>query len=150
LKHLVLAFGQERSKIQARYYTWIFITGDFISLMLQAVGGGLAGGAGLNAVLRNKGTDLMIAGIAWQVATLIAFAGLVLDYVIRTRNHWDQVDEDAKSLLKQNRFKEFIFGVTVAFLAIFLRCIYRIAEMVGGWANPIMRDEVGFMVMEAL
>jgi preprotein translocase subunit SecG len=118
--------------------------------MLQAVGGGLAGGAGSNAVLRNKGTDLMIAGIVWQVATLIAFAGLVLDYVTRTRNHWDQVNEDAKSLSRQKRFKGFIFAVTVAFLAVFLRCIYRIAEMVGGWANPIMRDEVGFMVMEAL
>jgi hypothetical protein len=118
--------------------------------MLQAVGGGLAGGAGSNAELRNKGTDLMIAGIVWQVATLIAFAGLVLDYVIRTWKHWNQVDENAKNLLGQKRFRGFVFGVAVAFLAVFLRCIYRIAEMVGGWANPIMRDEAGFMVMEAL
>lgn len=118
--------------------------------MLQAVGGGLAGGAGSNAVLRNKGTDLMIAGIVWQVATLIAFAGLVLDYIIRTEKNWDEVDEDAKNLLKQKRFKGFVFGVAVAFFAVFPRCIYRIAEMIGGWANPIMRDEAGFMVMESL
>jgi preprotein translocase subunit SecG len=118
--------------------------------MLQAGGGGLAGGAGSNAALRNKGTDLMIAGIAWQVATLIVFVGLVLDYVIRTLRHWDQVDENAKNLLRQKRSRGFIFGVAVAFLAFLLRCIYRIAETVGGWANPIMRDEAGFMVMEAL
>ena len=117
--------------------------------MLQVIGGGLAGSAGSNAGLRNKGTDLMIAGIVWQVATLIAFSGLVLDYFIRMRKGWDKVDEDARNLLRQKRFRGFVFGVAVAFLAVFLRCIHRIAEMVGGWANPIMRDEVGFMVMEA-
>jgi hypothetical protein len=118
--------------------------------MLQAVGGGLAGSAGSNAGLRNKGTDLTIAGIVWQVATLIAFAGLVLDYFIRTRKDWDKVDEDAKNLLRKKKFRGFVFGAAVAFLAVFLRCIYRIAEMMGGWANQIMRDEAGFMVMEAL
>ncbi|KAJ8064732.1 hypothetical protein OCU04_007050 [Sclerotinia nivalis] len=45
-------------------------------------------------------------------------------------------------------FKLFCVGVTVAFITIFARCVYRIAEMVGGWANPIMRDEAGFIVME--
>jgi len=150
LKHIVLAFGQEGSKIQARYYTWIFITCDWISLMLQAVGGGFAGGAGNNVSLRNTGTNLMISGIVWQVATLLAFAGLVTDYVLRTRRAWSDVKPDAKVLLRQRKFRMFLVAVAVAFVTVFLRCVYRIAEMVGGWANPIMRDEIGFDIMEGI
>lgn len=118
--------------------------------MLQAVGGGFAGGAGNNMHLRNIGTDLMIAGIVWQVATLIVFAGLVADYTLRTRQAWNQVPESAKILAQKLSFRYFVGGVTVAFITIFCRCVYRIAEMVGGWANPIMRDEKGFIVMEGL
>ncbi|KAH7321839.1 RTA1 like protein-domain-containing protein [Rhexocercosporidium sp. MPI-PUGE-AT-0058] len=150
LKHLVLAFGQERSRIQARWYTWIFITCDFISLLLQAIGGGMAGSADDDDDLRDLGTNLMIAGIVWQVATLIAFAILVTDYVIRTHFAWEAVNPEAKALLAQKKFKGFICAVIIAFLTVFFRCVYRIAEMVGGWANPIMRDEISFIIMEGV
>ncbi|PVH81627.1 RTA1-domain-containing protein [Cadophora sp. DSE1049] len=150
LKHLVLAFGQERSRIQARWYTWIFITCDFISLLLQAIGGGMAGSADDDEDLRDLGTNLMIAGIVWQVATLIAFASLVIDYVVRTRFAWEAVDPEAKALLAQKKFKGFVWAVVIAFVTVFFRCVYRIAEMVGGWANPIMRDEISFIIMEGV
>lgn len=150
LKHIVLAFGQERSRIKARYYTIGFITCDFISLMLQAVGGGFAGGAGNNVKLRNIGTNLMISGIVWQVATLLVFVGLVVDYALSTRRAWSDVNPEAKVLLQQTKFRGFLVALTVAFVTVFLRCVYRIAEMVGGWANPIMRDEIGFDIMEGM
>lgn len=47
-------------------------------------------------------------------------------------------------------FQRFLIAVAVAFVTIFARCVYRIAEMVGGWANPVMRDEAGFVAMEGL
>jgi hypothetical protein len=118
--------------------------------MLQAVGGGFAGGAGNNVKLRNTGTNLMISGIVWQVATLLVFAGLVVDYALRTRRSWNDVTAEAKSLLRQIKFRGFLAAVAVAFITVFLRCVYRIAEMVGGWANPIMRDEIGFDIMEGM
>ncbi len=118
--------------------------------MLQAVGGGFAGGAGNNVKLRNLGTNLMISGIVWQVATLIAFAALVMDYVLRTRGAWKHVTPEAKSLLAQSKFRAFLVAVAVAFVTVFARCVYRIAEMVGGWANPIMRNEIGFDIMEGV
>ncbi|KUJ19710.1 RTA1-domain-containing protein [Mollisia scopiformis] len=148
LKHIVRAFGEERSRIPARYYTWIFITCDWISLMLQAIGGGMAGGAKDNVSKRNMGTNLMIIGIVWQVGTLIVFACLVTDYAIRTSRSWGIVSADAKNLFARRSFKGFLVAVAVAFITVFLRCVYRIAEMVGGWANPIMRDETGFVIME--
>jgi len=110
----------------------------------------MAAGAGRHDHVRDMGTDLMISGIVWQVATLIVFAGLVIDYVIRTWEARDHVPECAKTLAGKTSFRLFVGGVAVAFVAIFSRCVYRIAEMVGGWANPIMRNEAGFVVMEGL
>jgi uncharacterized membrane protein len=118
--------------------------------MLQAVGGGFAGGAGDNVKIRNIGTNLMISGIVWQVATLLVFVGLVVDYALRTRTAWSDVNPEAKVLLQQTKFRGFLVALAVAFVTVFLRCLYRIAEMAGGWANPIMRDEIGFDIMEGM
>lgn len=150
LQHIVQTFGAEKSRIPARFYTWVFITFDILSLLLQAIGGGVAASAGENKKTLDVGSNLMISGIVWQVFTLIVFAALVVDYVIRTRKSWDRVPEDARITAVQAPFKLFCIGITVAFVTIFARCVYRIAEMVKGWANPIMRDEVGFIVMEGL
>lgn len=150
LQSLVLTFGEATSLMPAKYYTPIFMFCDFISLLLQAIGGGFAGGAGTNVSLRNTGTDLMIAGIIFQVVTLVGFAILVLQYALATRSKWGNVSEDAKALFQRTKFKCFLGAITLAFLTVFTRCIYRIAEMVRGWANPIMRDEAGFIGLEGL
>jgi hypothetical protein len=150
LQSLILTFGETTSLLPAKYYTPIFMLCDFISLLLQAIGGGFAGGAAQNVALRNIGTNLMIAGVIFQVITLIAFAGLVLNYFFRTRSKWNSVAQEAKTLISQTKFRLFLAALATAFLAIFTRCIYRIAEMVGGWANPIMRDEAGFIALEGL
>jgi hypothetical protein len=150
LTHLVLTFGTSKSRITPKYYTWIFISCDIVALVLQAVGGGLAGGAGKNKGMRDRGTNVMFAGIVWQVATLVVFAALVIDYIVRTVRVWSEVPDAAKVLSKKLSFRLFAGGVVLAFSTIFLRCVYRIAEIEGGWANPIMRDETSFVVMEGL
>ncbi|KAB8300073.1 hypothetical protein EYC80_000306 [Monilinia laxa] len=148
LQHIVQTFGIEKSRIPARSYTWVFIAFDILSLLLQAIGGGIAASAGDNQKTRDLGTNLMIAGIVWQVFTLIVFVALIIDYVIRTRISWDRVPEDAQIMTAKRPFKLFCIGINVAFITIFARCVYRIVEMVGGWVNPIMRDVAGFIVME--
>jgi hypothetical protein len=110
----------------------------------------MAGGSDDDEDLRDLGTNLMIAGIVWQVATLIVFAGLVIDYVVRTRRDWENVPESAKALGATKTFKRFAWALLVAFAGVFFRSVYRIAEMAEGWAYPIMRDEPSFVVMEGL
>ncbi|EME84187.1 uncharacterized protein MYCFIDRAFT_135704 [Pseudocercospora fijiensis CIRAD86] len=68
LKHIVLALGPEKSRLQPKFYTWIFITCDAISIVMQAIGGGIAS-AGEGETI-NIGNHIMIAGIAFQVATM--------------------------------------------------------------------------------
>ena len=150
LKNLVNTFGSEKSRIPDAWYTWIFIFCDFLSLLLQAIGGGTAASAGDNNPTRDIGTDIMLAGIVWQVATLIVFAWFVVEYVIRLSRSWGQVPEEAKLVAGKRSFQLFSGGITIAFLAVFVRCVYRIAEIAKGWANPIMRDQASFIIAEGL
>lgn len=92
----------------------------------------------------------MLAGIIFQVITMLVFIVLVIDYATRTIRSWDQVPEEAQLLSKLLSNRLFLCAMIIAILTVFTRCIYRIAEMAGGWANPIMRDEIGFTVMEGM
>ncbi len=90
----------------------------------------------------------MIAGVVFQVFTLVVFFSLVVDFVLRVNRNWSSVNESGKALVQDRKFKLFLGAVSTAFVTILGRCTYRIAEMVGGWANEIMRDELGFVICE--
>jgi hypothetical protein len=56
--------------------------------------------------------------------------------------------QEAESIKTKTSFKFFIFGLILAFLAVFTRCVFRIAEMAGGWRNPIMQSETDFIALD--
>ena len=151
LKHIVLCFGPEFSWLKPRLYTYVFIFADFVSLLLQAIGGALASSANTDSQ-QQLGDNLMMAGISWQVVALFFF-GLTASFYIARR--WGAVAQfplsaEAAATLKQTKFRLFAFGVVTAWLTIFTRCVYRIIEMAGGWGNSIMRDEANFIALEGV
>lgn len=158
LKHVVKAYGAQYSYLRPQYYTWLFIGGDCFSLSLQAAGGGLASGAQGKPNQLTMGNDLAITGIITQVVTLAIFAALAAMFFvcryISLRNQAtegrDQKVEQKDSHLQSLRFKLFLAAVTIAFLTIFTRCIYRIAEMMGGWGNPLMQDQGEFIALDSV
>lgn len=155
LKHVVKAFGPQYSYLKPKYYTWLFIGGDCLSLTLQAVGGGLSAGADDNLSQLNLGSNIAIAGIIMQVVTLAIFACLAGLFFLRRylalRNGALEEDQtSANSLLQSIRFKLFAGAVIIAFLTIFARCVYRIAEMMGGWGNPLMQNEAEFIALDSV
>lgn len=151
LKHIALTFGRESSMLPPRLYTWVFISCDCVSLTLQAVGGGLAGSAGFDRDQRRLGTILMIAGIVFQVFTMLAFIVLSAILVYRIRRSWDTtVPASAKELAATWRFKCYALGLITATTTVFTRCVYRIPELTGGWGSPIMRDQTSFIILEGL
>lgn len=67
LKHVVLQFGAEWSRLRPGAYTWIFVGCDISSLAMQSAGGAMAAMADPGENIGDIGTNLMIAGIIWQV-----------------------------------------------------------------------------------
>lgn len=152
LKHVVRHFGREWSRIRPKYYTWGFIAADLGALVLQGAGGGIAATADDDIDMRDTGDALMMAGISWQVATLFVFGVMVTDFLVRRflRSGKDvPLSAAAAATWNDRRFQVFAASLVVVYFAILVRCVYRIAEMAGGWQNPIMQDEGLFIGLDS-
>jgi hypothetical protein len=150
LKHLTLFFGPSDSPINPRLYTWIFISCDVVSLILQGAGGGISATADSYATQRS-GNNVALAGIVFQVFTLLIFAGMAALYWYRCQQRLkghSKHEEDADAPETTRNVQVYMFSLVFAYLCILTRCGYRIAEMADGWRNPIMLSETYFMVCD--
>ena len=150
LKHIVICFGEEHSYLRAKYYTWLFISCDLLSLILQGAGGGIAATSDNDPSQQLVGNNMMMAGISFQVVTLVVFGLLGALYYIRLSRSDANLPASAESVKKSRGFKLFFGGFSLAFVTIFIRCVYRIAEMAGGWRNPIMQNQTEFIVLDSV
>ena len=123
---------------------------DLLSLVLQGAGGGLAATANDNKSLQNTGNNLMIAGIVWQVVTLFVFGCLAADYYVRRHRSGKPLSVEAETYQNKRTFQLFLGGLVLAYLTIFIRCVYRIAEMSGGWRNKLMQNQTDFIILECV
>ncbi|OLN87357.1 Sphingoid long-chain base transporter RSB1-like protein 8 [Colletotrichum chlorophyti] len=155
LKHVSANLNPSLSRIRPRLYPLIFLPADLTCLIIQAIGGGLAAAAGqTNKKLLDGGNQAIIAGIVLQVVVLMLFGVAGADYWIRVRK-WAAGagagaggGEGDLGLYHAKRFRMFIYAVAVAYACVMIRCIYRVAEMAGGWGNHIMQDEISFMILD--
>ncbi|KAF4997801.1 hypothetical protein FGRMN_3595 [Fusarium graminum] len=129
------------SRFPPKYFYWIFIPSDIISLILQAVGGALSCVASTHEAVKT-GENISLAGLIFQVVTLICFCALFVDYVITaskspSRHHLN------KAMIT---FLVFLFLSTVFIL---IRCAYRIAELGQGYFSALFRDEGLYIGLES-
>ena len=147
-------------------YLIIFLGADVISLIMQAVGGGMAASAdaakGDNMEL---GPNIMLAGIVFQLASMVFFVVIGSDFIYRVMadkpyafrmlsrtNSQDTLTNDSNTAIekgedvkpKENLTRWWIFlicGVGLSSLAIIIRGIYRTAELSQGWGGSIMDNQ---------
>jgi hypothetical protein len=151
LKHLVITFGQSFSRLRPQHYTYIFISCDIFSILLQGAGGGIASAASdSQKSLLDAGNDLMITGLAFQVFTLVLFGCLATEYFVRVWKHKNELNPATFELRRSMRFRLFLGALALAYFTILIRCVYRVAELAGGWGNPIMQDEALFTGLDSL
>jgi len=149
LKGMVRAIGPQFSPIKAVLYPWIFITCDFLSLLLQAIGGGIAASANTpsgSAV----GGRIMLSGIVFQVATFTFLYCLAVSFGLNLRRNMSTLSPEGAEVLRSRDFKTFAIGILVSSIAVYLRCVYRVGELATGWANEIMRNETSFIVLDGV
>ena len=83
----------------------------------------------------------MIVGLVFQVFTLAVFALLSSEYFFRVWKNRNNLNPDTYSLRQSTKFRGFLAALFTAWLTIFIRCVYRVIELAGGWGNSIMEDE---------
>ncbi|KAK3062445.1 hypothetical protein LTS18_004039 [Coniosporium uncinatum] len=154
LSRIITVYGASNSRLEPATYPRIFIPCDVLSLILQGVGGGIASYKTHNSEDPKLGDDIMIAGLAIQVFTLLIFILLSLDFIIRSRRSRRSVDRQVledpthTKLRKSFWFKGFLFATAASTLLIFTRSIYRVAELSQGWRGHLISTQVYFIVLE--
>lgn len=137
LKHVVMAIGPQYSRLKPNLYTWIFISCDAGSILLQAAGGGVASAGDGHIV--DVGNSIMIAGIAFQVATMTVCLILAVDFAIAlwrgnvlrrttpesSESEGAELEKTTTNSAKTNKFYYYLTCSFIAFIAIYVRCIYR-------------------------
>ena len=148
LSRIVVVYSESVSRLRPATYTLVFIGFDFISLLLQAAGGGIAASANTQN-LDNVGKNIMVAGVSWQVLSLALFAALCIDFALRVRRA-SQVEMNPAfaSFRESRKFKAFLFGLAAATFTIFVRSVYRCAELSGGFHGKLANQEITFMILE--
>ena len=124
------------------------MTSDFVSLVLQGAGGGIASTANDQAQ-SDEGRGIMLAGVVFQVVSLLAFMGLWLEFVVRLRRTSEGSKEIRFAELRSTRkFAWFQYALGTAVVLIFIRSVYRVAELQQGFDGPIANNEASFMILE--
>ncbi|KAL8726140.1 MAG: hypothetical protein Q9166_006897 [cf. Caloplaca sp. 2 TL-2023] len=149
LSRIILIYGEPLARFKPRTYTIIFICCDVFSLVLQAIGGAIADTAGTED-LQQTGINIMIAGLAFQVVSLSVFAALCVDFFWSVKKHGGVSRSvlQARLSCSVGRFHLFIGSISLATLTIYVRSVFRVAELQGGFDGHLANDEVTFMILE--
>lgn len=154
LSRIVVIYAPERARLRPKFYTYIFITCDAIALVLQATGGGIASTAKPNSVSQRGGIDTMLAGVAWQVVSLVLFGLLALDYwlrIVRRKPHSHSMNPSFEKLRNHRVFQPyFLVALSLAAVFIFVRSVFRCVELSDGFDSPLANNEATFMTLEGL
>lgn len=144
LGRFIHLLGPETSILSPKLYLWIFVTCDIISLVVQAVGGGMAS-MEVNKVNGDTapGTHTMVAGIVFQLASITVFVFLAADFVRRT----------LRMRILQTMTGTIIplLGAMIfSVLCIYIRSIYRTIELSQGWSGYLITHERYFIVLDGI
>jgi hypothetical protein len=159
---IVKQFGVEASRLKPNAYAYIFIPCDIVSLVLQGTGGGMASVAAQTGTDPDPGTNIMVAGLAFQVFSLSVFMIFTGEFAWRARRWRSEKreeggndggeDVEATELVPTSKrrlvlFSSFFFLGTIC---IFTRCVFRCVELSEGWTGPLIKDEVTYIALEGV
>ena len=167
-EHVIVRSGSNSSRVSPILFRWGFFSCNAVSIILLVVGGGVATakGAGRDSSTGTKGGDVVIAGVSLQVVTMLLLVGLLAEHVLRQRRS-QRTDSSEESVLERDKVdhgsesaeegalwsrlrRQILVGCNaLAYAAVFIRCLYRIAMFAGGWGNPIMQNEAAFLVLDS-
>ncbi|KAF7293868.1 hypothetical protein HMN09_01182900 [Mycena chlorophos] len=149
---IIQQLGPQYSLLPSRSYAWIFVSCDLIALVVQGVGGGLASAA-VTLSAANQGADIMLGGIGFQFAVVVIFTFLVTDFLIRrARDAPWRPAEPTSTIVPGTRMSQrtriTLYALAFSNTVLFIRSVYRLIELSGGWEGRIIHTQVYFNVLD--
>lgn len=151
-KHLVLWYGPEFSLLRPALLPWVLVGTDCISIGIQGAGGAISSSASgsEDTSMMDMGSNLLVAGVAFQVANMVICGAIMLVYVYRrwlsrksgiTNSSPSAVSvyplvPEAVGFLEltlrqdatpasRKKVTIYVWALVAAYIAIITRCIYR-------------------------
>jgi len=120
---------------------------DFLSLVLQAIGGAIADTANTHATAQ-VGADIMVAGLVLQAVSLSVFLLVVADFAWHCHRGVLDMHHQKQRIRNGILFKTFMASLLLATILILIRSIFRAAELWQGFSGTIWNNQVDFMVLD--
>ena len=150
ISRIVVIYSEAAARFRPRTYTFFFVFCDVVSLVLQGAGGGVAATATTSSQ-SSTGKSLLVAGLAFQVASLTVFAVACLDLLFLYRNSTDDALNPAFGKLRSSfKFRAFLWSLSGATFFIYVRSCFRIAELSSGFHSKLANSQITFMILEGM
>ncbi|KAJ6571290.1 RTA1-domain-containing protein [Mycena capillaripes] len=150
LGRIVERVGPCYSRIPQKWYSRIFVSCDFVALVVQGLGGGLAASADDEAGA-NLGAHIMLGGIVFQFVAIIVYTSCAIDF-LRNYNSDKPVREVQLSVRVARpmdpHIKLQIYALAFSTFVLFVRSIYRIIELATGWHGKVIQTEIYFNIFD--
>ncbi|GAA6063548.1 hypothetical protein JCM10212_002660 [Sporobolomyces blumeae] len=120
-----------KSPVPAKWFKISFVVADIVSLLVQAVGGGIAGSAVLQSDL-DLGSNIMLGGIVFQLVVMIIYVAYGAYWIWRARDELGVASRMIRLLL---------WAMAFASACIIARGIFRTAELAEGFDGYLATEE---------
>ena len=136
LGRMINKYGHQSSLISSSMYLKIFVIFDIVSIIIQAISGGMASAAGGKDPPGNTkpGTRIMMTGIIIQLVSICVFGLLWLIFLWRAR--------------KMQYPKSLVCATTFSAFCIIVRNFYRAIELSQDWEGYLITHEIYFAVLD--
>ncbi|KAJ6259001.1 hypothetical protein Dda_5896 [Drechslerella dactyloides] len=128
--------------LRARWITWIFVSSDIFSFLMQGIGAGIisanVNGNG-NLAAQERGSHIVMAGLIVQLVFFGFFTGAVVRFDLKTRAGRPNA-----------KWRVIVYCLYISCACILIRSIYRLIEFAQGWTGYLMSHEVYFWILETL
>jgi magnesium-transporting ATPase (P-type) len=138
LGRLISRKGAQYSFLKPKTYLWIFCTCDVLSLLVQGGGGTIASEEAEKKKSTKLGTNVIVAGIIFQLITMLVFSVCGISFLIRSRHAPQPKKETIVT-----------FATILAFICIFIRNCYRTIGFLQGWTGFLSSHEIYFIALDA-
>ncbi|KAF1810613.1 RTA1 like protein [Eremomyces bilateralis CBS 781.70] len=149
--------GRAYAPLRPKLIIWIFVTCDVIATCIQVGGAAGIGVSQTNNKDPTMANNILLGGLAFQVAAFFLFEVLLAIFLFRARNtirgrpdrkEGLPVSSHEQSVQQERVSIWFIVAMVVASVLVYLRTCFRLAETAQGIFGELTSNEVYFGCLE--
>ncbi|EIW82130.1 RTA1-domain-containing protein [Coniophora puteana RWD-64-598 SS2] len=134
--------------LPVRRLTWIFVTSDITTFLIQAAGGGLSTSHDVSSAL--AGSHIFLAGLVLQLASFLVFSVIYARFLYKVCSQDPELLRRDASGRWYRDWRTLAGALVVSCIGILVRSGYRVAELSQGYIGHLATTEAFFYGLDTL